>query len=117
MTLPKFILAIGGHLSLSGQSTSRSVAFFRMGMVNQHVDLLKPGEQCLGGGYYSIDYTTNTIILDRSSYDFGRPRWHLIDTLAIPTAYQGMRLVYRYDDRYHDDFDVSGSLRIVYQTF
>jgi hypothetical protein len=26
--------------------------YFRLGMVNQHKDLLKPGDSCLGGGYY-----------------------------------------------------------------
>ena len=114
MTLPKFIIATSDK-NHAGVPASRSTAIFRMGMVYQHADLLKAGEQCLGGGYYYIDYTSNTIILDRSSYDFGKPRWHLIDTLVVPSAYQGMRLVYKYDDRYHDDFDVSGNLRIVFQ--
>ena len=59
MTLPKFIITMDG--------------FFRLGMVNQHKDLLKPGDSCLGGGYYHFDYTSNRIILDRSSYDFGKP--------------------------------------------
>ncbi len=38
MTLPKFIITADGY--------------FRLGMVNQHKDLLKPGDQCIGGGYY-----------------------------------------------------------------
>lgn len=25
---------------------------FRMGMVDQHKHLLKPGDECIGGGYY-----------------------------------------------------------------
>ena len=45
MTLPKFIITMDGY--------------FRLGMVNQHKDLLKPGDQCIGGGYYHFDYTTN----------------------------------------------------------
>ena len=57
MTLPKFIITMDGY--------------FRLGMVNQHKDLLKPGDSCLGGGYYHFDYTSNRIVLDRSSYDFG----------------------------------------------
>ena len=85
-----------------------------MGMVNQHKDLLKPGEQCIGGGYYYIDYTSNRIIFDRSSYDFGRPKWHLFDKLVVPAAYKGMRMVYQYDDNYRDDFDVTGELNIEY---
>lgn len=68
----------------------------------------------LGGGYYHFDYTSNRIILDRSSYDFGKPKWHLLDTLVVPEAYRGMRMVYCYDDNYHDDFDITGELQIEY---
>lgn len=100
MTSPKFIITMDGHL--------------RMGMVNQHKDLLKPGDRCIGGGYYYIDYTTNRIILDRASYDFGKPKWHLLDTLIVPAAYRGMRMVYMYDDNYHGDFDVNENLNIVF---
>ncbi len=100
MTLPKFIITLDGH--------------FRMGMVSQHKDLLKPGDQCVGGGYYYIDYTANRIILDRSSYDYGRPKWHYLDKLIVPSAYKGMRLVYLYDD-YRDEFCVSDELSIVYE--
>ena len=32
---------------------------FRLGMVNQHRHLLKPGDQCIGGGYYRFDYISN----------------------------------------------------------
>ena len=89
MTLPKFIITMDG--------------VFRLGMVNQHKDLLKPGDSCLGGGYYRFDYTSNRIILDRSSYDFGKPKWHLLEVLKVPSAYRGMRLVY-YDD---DDREIN----------
>jgi len=50
MALPKFIITMDGY--------------FRLGMVNQHKDLLKPEDQCIGGGYYHFDYTTNRILLD-----------------------------------------------------
>jgi len=90
MTLPKFIITIDGY--------------FRLGMVNQHKDLLKPGDQCIVGGYYHFDYTSNRIVLDRSSYDFGKPKWHLLEVLKVPSVYRGMRLVYLYDDNYHEDF-------------
>ena len=43
MNLPKFIITMDGYL--------------RLGMVNQHKDLLKPGDSCLGGGYYVFDTT------------------------------------------------------------
>lgn len=88
--------------------------FFRLGMVGQHRELLKPGEQCIGGGYYHFDYASNQIILDRESYDFGKPRWHLLDVLKVPSAYRNMRLVYKYDDNDLDDFNVSDELKIEY---
>ena len=86
--------------------------YFRLGTVNQHKDLLKPGDSCLGGGYYHFDYTSNRIILDRSSYDFGKPKWHLLETLKVPSVYRGLRLVYFYDD--DREFDVSQELQIEY---
>lgn len=100
MMLPKFIITMDGVL--------------RLGMVNQHKDLLKAGEQCIGGGYYTFDYVLNRIILDRSSYDFGKPKWHLLETLKVPSVYNGLRLVYVYDDGFHDDFHVSEELAIEY---
>lgn len=100
MALPKFIITMDGY--------------FRLGMVNQHKDLLKHDEQCIGGGYYSFDFVSNRIILDRESYDFGRPRWHLLDTLKIPSTYRGLNLVYKYDDDFHDDFNVSEETKIEY---
>ena len=50
MSLPKFIITMDGY--------------FRLGMVNQHKDLLKPGDQCIGGGYYRFDFVSNRIVLD-----------------------------------------------------
>ena len=61
MNLPKFIITLDGY--------------FRFGQVNQHKHLLKPGDQCIGGGYYHFDFVSNRILLDRESYDFGRPKW------------------------------------------
>ena len=65
--------------------------FLRMGMVDQHRDLLLPGDDCIGGGYYVFDYVANRIILDRRSYDFGRPKWHLLDSLKVPTTYRACK--------------------------
>ena len=98
MTLPKFIITLKG--------------VFRLAMVNQHKDLLKPGDLCIGGGYYHFDFVSNRIILNRESYDFGRPKWHLLEELKVPSAYRGMRIVYVYDDGFHDDFNVSEELKI-----
>ena len=87
----------------------------RLGMVNQHANLLKPGEQCIGGGYYQFDWAGNRMVLDRASYDFGRPRWHLLESLKVPAQYRGLRIVYTYDDGFHEDFNVSDELRIEYE--
>lgn len=100
MTLPKFIITMDGY--------------FRLGMVNQHKHLLKPGDQCIGGGYYHFDFISNRIILDRESYDFGRPKWHLLEVLKVPSTYRGMRIIYQYDDGFHYDFNVSEKLKIEY---
>jgi len=100
MALPKFIITMDGYL--------------RLGMVNQHKDLLKFGDQCIGGGYYTFDFVSNRIILDRSSYDFGKPKWHLLESLKIPSSYRGLQLIYKYDDGFHDDFNVSEELQIEY---
>ena len=97
---PKFIITMDG--------------VFRLGMVNQHKHLLKPGDQCIGGGYYHFDFVSNRIILDRESYDFGRPKWHLLEVLKVPSTYRGMRIIYKYDDGFHDDFNVSEELKIEY---
>ncbi len=98
--LPKFIITMDGVL--------------RLGMVNQHKDLLKPGDRCIGGGYYQFDWTANRLILDRSSYDFGIPLWHLIDTLKVPASYRGLSVVYIYDDNFHEDFNLTDNLNIEY---
>ena len=87
--------------------------YFRLGMVNQHKDLLIGDDQCIGGGYYQFDWTSNRLILDRASYDFGRPRWHLLDTLKVPAQYRGLRIVYVYNDD-HEDYIVSDELNIEY---
>lgn len=102
MTLPKFIITMDG--------------MFRFGMVNQHKHLLMPGDQCIGGGYYFFDFISNRIILDRESYDYGRPRWHLLEILKVPSVYKGLQIIYKYDDGFHDDFNVSENLVIEYYT-
>lgn len=99
MALPKFIVTMDGHL--------------RMGMVNQHKDLLIGNEQCIGGGYFEFDWVGNRLVLDRASYDFGRPRWHLLETLRVPEVYGRLRIVYCYDDG-REDFIVSDELNIEY---
>ncbi|MCC8070428.1 MAG: hypothetical protein LIO90_01340 [Bacteroidales bacterium] len=64
----------------------------RLGDVNMHKDLLQPGETCIGGGYYEWDYVGARLLLDGKSYDFGRPRWHLVDAVRVPKVYEGFTI-------------------------
>lgn len=100
MNAPKFIITMDG--------------IFRLGMVNLHKDLLQPGDQCIGGGYYRFDRVSGRLILSGESYDFGMPRWHLLETLKVPSAYKGLRLVYKHGDSFYPDVNVSETLRIEY---
>lgn len=100
MEAPKFIITMDGY--------------FRMGMVKQHEDLLIGDDVWIGGGYYQFDWTSNRLILDRKSYDFGRPRWHLFEMLKVPEQLRGLRIIYTYDDDFHEDFIVSDELKIEY---
>ena len=45
----------------------------RMGDVTMHRNLLLPGDYCLGGGYWSIDYVSLTVVLSGMSQDYGEP--------------------------------------------
>ena len=100
MQLPKFILTLDGHL--------------RIGMCYLHSELLQPGDRCIGGGFYDIDYLSDVLILNRKSHDYGEPRWHLIDKLYVPREYAGFRIKYVYADGYNEDFNVSDLLDIEY---
>ena len=100
----KFIITAGGYL--------------RLGEVNMHKDLLQAGDVCLGGGLYRFDYINARILLDGMSYDFGRPRWHLLEedavTLKVPAMYKGLSLVYEYHNHYDDDYVVAQHLKVEY---
>lgn len=100
MALPKFIITMQGYL--------------RLGMVNLHKDLLLPNDQCIGGGYYQFDFVSNRLLLDGESYDFGRPKWHLLETLKVPSVYQGLRIIYKSCDPFLEDTNVSEELKIEY---
>lgn len=100
MSLPKFIITLDGH--------------FRLGMVDQHKELLQAGDQCIGGGYYRFDYVSNRLMLSGYSYDFGQPKWHLLDVIRIPAVYRGLRLIYQYEDGFHDDIDITDQLPTEY---
>ena len=38
----------------------------------------------------------------------------VLDTLKVPSVYRGLRLVYTYDDNFHDNIDISEELQIEY---
>lgn len=98
MAFPKFIITRSGML--------------RLGMANQHRDLLERFDVCIGGGYYEFDYVSNCLLLSRQSYDFGKPQWSRLQTLIVPDVYRGMSIVYRYDDG--TELKVSEALTIEY---
>jgi len=104
MNNPKFIITSDGHL--------------RIGYVDQHRELLMPGDQCIGGGWWEIDSVGMRLVLSRCSYDFGEPKWKYLlwddIPLKVPSLYKGMAIVYVPDDRSEDDFMVSKELKIVY---
>lgn len=97
---PKFIITGDGTL--------------RLGMVNRHFELLKPGEKCLGGGYYELDYLSHRMLLSGVSTDFGAPEWMCIEKLKVSAYYQGLSIVYVAWESYEDDFAVSDELEIEY---
>lgn len=78
--MQKFILTNNGEI--------------RLGDVNLHRHLLLPGERCLGGGYWQIDYTSMTLQLSGASMDYGRPQWDRFSTLLVPSGYAGMTVTY-----------------------
>jgi hypothetical protein len=97
----KFIITIEGYL--------------RLGTVRMHKDLLHDEDVCIGGGYYQFDYIANKLILDRESYDYGRPQWTMIEgPLKVPEEYQGMTIEYHYDNRDEDKLNVSERFKVTY---
>ena len=98
--MPKFILTMEGCL--------------RIGMVHLHSELVMPGDEPIGGGFFDVDYISNRLILYRQSHDYGVPRWHLVETLRVPKDYRGYTIKYIYDDGWHEDYNVSDSLPIEY---
>ena len=101
---PKFIICSNGN--------------FRIGFVDQHKDLLQPGDQFIGGGHWEIDPVGMRLILTGHSYDFGEPKWNYLQydgtDLRVPKDYQGLRMIYIPDERGEADFIVNQELHIIY---
>ena len=99
MDHPKFILTSEGRL--------------RLGMVTLHRDLLLPGEQCFGGGWYEFNAARTRLLLYRVSYDYGPPLWHVFDDIIVDSALQGLDIVYNADTS--DEYHVSALHHIIYE--
>ena len=98
---PKFILTDAG--------------FLRLGMVYMHKDLLHPGESCLGGGNYEFDYINSRLLLSGKSYDFGRPKWNLVDAVIVPEVYRGLSIVYSPDRDRDGELPLSDYVKVRYE--
>lgn len=97
---PKFILTLDGHL--------------RIGSVKMHKDLLQPGDTCIGGGFWEVDYMSRRLILSGKSYDYGKPKWTFVTgTIYVPTDFSGLRIEYD-GDSFVDSVDVSAGFDIAY---
>lgn len=100
-TQPKFIITQEGIL--------------RMGVVKRHCELLKPGENCRGGGYYELDYVTHRLHLSGASSEYGEPAWEDIGCLRVSAYYQGLEITYTSWDSWKEPFPVSEKIAIRYE--
>lgn len=100
MKQPKFILTDTGY--------------FRLGMVELHKDLLLPGEECYGGGYYEFDWPANRLVLTGQSYDFGPPRWHWVDKLRVSITYRKLHMIYVPTSPLEEGVNVADEVEIEY---
>lgn len=67
---------------------------FRFGDVRLHKDLLRDGEDCIGGGMYEFDTIGERMLLWGKSYDFGRVKWSWLENLRLPASLSGLRIEY-----------------------
>lgn len=88
----------------------------RMGDVRMHRDLLRPGDVCLGGGFYRFDYVNKLVVLDRESYDYGRPQWSKIASqgvrLKVSREYEGFGFVWQQGNQHVESVDLAEWLGI-----
>ena len=81
---------------------------FRYGDVMMHRDLLKAGEDCIGGGMYEFDWVNMTMRLSGRSYDFGRVKWGWLDELLLPAQREGVTV-------YYEDLPLSDFVKVSYK--
>lgn len=99
-TQPKFILTKDGTL--------------RLGMVKRHLELLRAGEICIGGGYYEIDTLSHRLLLSGASSEYGEPSWEKVGSLKLSALYQGLEIIYTSWDRWKDEVTISSIMEIIY---
>ena len=99
-TQPKFILTKDGTL--------------RLGMVKRHLELLKAGEVCIGGGYFSLDYISRRLLLSGASSEYGEPRWENVENLKLSAHYQGLEVTYTSWESWKEELPVSSMMEITY---
>ena len=92
-----------------------SEGVLRLGTVKQHCELLKPGEKCIGGGYYELDCIMHRLLLSGASSRYGEPVWEQLERLKVSGYYQGLRITYTSWDNWKEEFPVSDKLEIVYK--
>lgn len=87
----------------------------RLGEVKRHYDLLRPGEHCLGGGFYKLDYLSRRLLLNGESSEFGEPAWERVDCIRLSAYYRGLELIYTSWDSWREPIAISDILEVVYE--
>lgn len=100
-TQPKFIVTKEGRL--------------RLGNVKRHCELAKPGDLCIGGGFYELDYIGRRLLLSGASSEYGEPVWERLDRLVISAYYRGLDIIYSSWEEWKDVFPVSEKIEVVYE--
>lgn len=86
----------------------------RLGSVARHRELLKPGEICLGGGFYELDYISHRMVLTGASTDFGEPEWERVETIRLSAYYRGLEISYSSWESWKEEYPVSERHEIEY---
>lgn len=87
----------------------------RLGTVTRHCELLKAGEQCLGGGFYELDYISGRLLLSGASSEYGEPAWDKVDTIIVSAYYRGLEIVYSSWESWKEAIPVSENTEIIYK--
>ena len=66
-----------------------SAGAVRLGYVALHRELIEPGDYCIGGGLYEIDYAERQLVFYGESMDYGAPRWIRAREVVLPRDYEG----------------------------